>query len=131
MTVTWADSPATSSPVDAANLDHLLQDDGSVTATAPTIVARALSGANKVFADFNATDGTHYQIYITTSGKLSVWDVTHGINCFEIAMNGGGITVNNVGIPQQGAHNSTAFTLSAGAGAPGTLNTGEIYFQLS
>lgn len=131
MGVTWANSPSTTTPIDAANLDHLLQDDGSVTASVPTPVVRALSGSSQTFAEFNATDGTHYLLIITTAGKLAVWDVTHAVLCLEIAADAGGLTVNGVAIPQVGAHSSSAFTLSAGAGTPGTLAVGEIYFQLS
>lgn len=131
MGVAWADSPATTTPIDAANLDHLLQDDGSVTANAPTQVAVTLGGSNRMVADFNATDGIHYEIYITTAGKLSVWDATNGKNCLEIAMNGGGITVNGIGIPQAGVHNLVTITISAGSGVPAALNADEIFFQLS
>jgi hypothetical protein len=84
---TWADSPATTSPIDAANLNHLeggvasaLQSDGSVTSTAAQPVSQTLSGSSKVMADWNATDGHHYQIRELSDATLEIFDATSAVS---------------------------------------------------
>ncbi|HLY29530.1 MAG TPA: hypothetical protein VKQ36_00755 [Ktedonobacterales bacterium] len=131
MTVSWADSPSTSTPLDAANLDHLLQDDGSVTATAPTPVDVTLSGSNRVVAKFQASDGKTYEIFITTAGKLTIFNSTDNVLCAEFGPSAGELTLNSASVPTVGTHSTSGFTLSAGNGAPSSLAVGEIYFQLS
>lgn len=81
---TWANSPATSSPVDAANLNNIeggivgaMQSDGSVTASAAQKVSLALSGSSKVLADWAATDGVRYQIRELTDHTLELFDFTN------------------------------------------------------
>ncbi len=131
MSVTWADSPATSSPLDAANLDHLLQDDGSVTATAPTPVSVTLGGTSKAVTRWIATDGKTYEMFITTSGELTIYNATDAVVVAAFGPTGA-ILVGGSAVPTVGAHNAaTGLTLSAGAGAPSALATNEIYFQLS
>lgn len=131
MGVTWSDSPATTSPIDAANLNTLLQNDGSVLSTGAQRTSVTLSGTNKEVVRWTATDGNNYSLIIRTDGKIGVLDNTHAVYCLEISPSGGGITINGVAVPLTGAHSTSAFTLSAGAGAPAALAAGEIYFQLS
>lgn len=133
--VTWADSPATTTPLDAAELNAAfagcMQADGTVTATASQKTSVTLGGANKEVMRWTATDGSVFALYIRVTGTLAVYDVTHAIWCFEIETSGAGILVNGVAVPTVGAHNAVSYTLSAGSGAPATLATNEIFFQLS
>lgn len=48
-----------------------------------------------------------------------------------VAANATAIANLNTNAVQVGAHNATAFTLSAGSGVPATLAANEVYLQLS
>jgi hypothetical protein len=50
---------------------------GDTPFTAGVAVSLALSGATKVLADFNATDGQRYQIRETSGGELEFWNQTN------------------------------------------------------
>jgi hypothetical protein len=96
---TWADSPSTSSPVDAANLNnmevelvaldtHALRDDGSVNGAATTsqgqVFQRALGGADRTLLTLKATDGKEYAFVITTGGALQIKNVTDAVVVFQV-----------------------------------------------
>jgi hypothetical protein len=74
----WQDSPSTSTPIDATNLNHMetgigncLQNDGSEPITV------TLSGSDAILLDMQATDGKHYQLKIRASDNcLYFYDVT-------------------------------------------------------
>jgi len=133
--VTWQDSPSTATPVDAAELNAAfagcMQADGTVTATATQKISVTMSGANKVVQQWIATDGKTYGLVLTTTNGLRISNITDNVIIAEFGPGAGAMTLNGATVPTVGAHSTSAFTLSAGAGAPATLATGEIYFQLS
>lgn len=104
---TWVDSPSTSSPVDAANLNHMetelasldtnaLRTDGSVDA-APTAatgqtIKRTLSGADKTVLTLKATDGKEFAFIITTGGALKIRNVTDSVDLLVLGPTGGAIS---------------------------------------
>lgn len=89
--VGWADSPSTSSPIDAANLTHMeggisgaMQADGSTTASAALPVSVTLSGSSKVVADWTATDGVHYQVRELSDHTLEIFDATNSTSLLRM-----------------------------------------------
>lgn len=65
---------------------------GDTGMTAALPVAQALGGTNKAFADFNATDGKRYQLFINTSGSFTVFNFTDSVTVFSVGPAGGTIT---------------------------------------
>lgn len=131
MGVTWADSPATTSPIDAADLNHLLQDDGSIVSTAAQTTSVTLSGANKTVAVWTATDGKTYAFVLTPAGGFRISNTTDNHIICEFGPAAGQMSLNGAVVLTEGSHSSVTPTFSAGSGAPASLNANEVYFQLS
>lgn len=134
---------------------------GAVNRTGDTMtgtlgVSQALGGSNKAFADFNATDGKHYQLVINTGGKLVIWNSTDGVNCGEFGPAAGqiaaagatvwtsandgagsGLDADTVDGHQPGSGNGLdadtvdGWHIQTGSGVPGTVAANTLYFQLS
>jgi hypothetical protein len=144
--VNWVNTPSTTTPINDVNLNDMdayiatldttcLRADGSVVMSAALKLALALGGANKVVAEWNATDGKKYQLIITTTNKLVVWNATDSVNCIELGPAAGQVTANsNPLIPQIGGA-AWAGSLAFGIGpigsrpAPGTK--GRVYLETS
>lgn len=69
--------------------------DGSDPMTAALPVTRTLSGTNKVFLDLTASDGKRYQIFINTSGQLTIFNATDSVAIAEFGPTAGAITANS------------------------------------
>lgn len=110
--VNWVDSPSTSTPINAANLnvmdaaisslDSGKMDKSGGTFTGAATIALALSGSDKTFLTLNATDGKRYDLKITTGGAFQIVNVTDSIVVLELGpasgtIKAGGSTVWHAG----------------------------------
>lgn len=157
----WVDN---TTPASAGNMNHIeggvagaYPKDGSDPMTAAATVTQTLAAADKVYADFTATDGKRYQIIERNSDKALVFkNLTDGALLLELGPAAGTITANgqkvwtaandgagsgldadtldgisSANFAQKGAHSAGTPIVSYGTGTPATLAANEVFFQLS
>lgn len=101
-TTGWVASPATTTPISAANLnimdagiaavDAAKPDKTGDTFTGDVIFQATLSGATKVLAEFVATDGKTYRWRMLTSGALELFNNTDSVTIIQFGPTSGAMT---------------------------------------